>query len=218
MHTLYGTRGSGSAAIDAAFELAGLPCTRVEAASWLPSEGLEALRQLNPLAQIPTLVLPDGSILSESAAILIHLGLAHPQAGLLPADERRRAQAIRGLVFIAANCYAAISVIDFPERWCEGADDDSAVQGRIQRGAKHRLHLHWDLFAGQFMPLAAGCPFMNGETPGALDLLASVVSRWSGSRQHLLVTQPEFHALLARVDAYPRLGELFEYHWPTHGV
>ena len=29
-----------------------------------------------------------------------------------------RAQALRGLVFIAANCYAAIGVIDYPERWC----------------------------------------------------------------------------------------------------
>ena len=29
---------------------------------------------VNPLGQIPTLVLDDGTVLSESAAILIHLG------------------------------------------------------------------------------------------------------------------------------------------------
>ena len=218
MLTLYGTRGSGSAAIDAALELADQPCTRVDAASWVPGDGLDALGQINPLRQIPTLVLADGSVMTESAAILIHLGLTLPESGLLPQDVALRAQAIRGLVFIVANCYAAISVIDFPQRWCADADEDSDVQLRIQRGTRHRLHLHWDMFATQFMPLAAGGqPFLNGAAPGALDLLASVVSRWSGSRQHLQVSQPEFHALLLRVDTHPRLVAVFEHHWPTHG-
>ena len=39
------------------------------------SPGLEELKRVNPLAQIPTLVLDDGSVLTEVAAILIHLGL-----------------------------------------------------------------------------------------------------------------------------------------------
>ncbi len=37
--TLYGTKGSGSAAIEAALEIAGLPYRRVDAASWQPSPG-----------------------------------------------------------------------------------------------------------------------------------------------------------------------------------
>ena len=62
------------------------------------SPGLEELRRINPLAQIPTLVLDDGSALTESAAILIHLGLAHPESGLIASDQARGAQQIRGLV------------------------------------------------------------------------------------------------------------------------
>src|SRR6266496_2855306 len=84
--------------------------------------GLEELKRVNPLAQIPTLVLEDGTVMTESAAILIWLGLRHPKSGLLPAEP---AQAIRGLVFIAANCYAAIGIIDYPERFC--ADCDKAT-------------------------------------------------------------------------------------------
>src|SRR5215470_18378493 len=117
MLTLYGARGSGAAAIEAALILIGLPCRSVEAATWLPGPGLEELKSVNPLGQIPTLLLEGGSVVSESAAILIHLGLAYPEAGLLPADATERTQTIRGLVYIAANCYAAVGVMDYPERW-----------------------------------------------------------------------------------------------------
>ncbi|MDQ2736460.1 MAG: glutathione S-transferase, partial [Pseudomonadota bacterium] len=57
MLTLYGIKGSGSAAVEAALEVAGLAYRQVEAASWKPSPGLDELKSVNPLAQIPTLVL-----------------------------------------------------------------------------------------------------------------------------------------------------------------
>ena len=115
MHILYGATGSGSAAIEAALTLCDLPYRVVNAATWEPASALAELAQANPLQQIPTLVLPEGgAVLTESAAILIHLGLAVPASGLLPAAPLARGQAIRGLVFIAANCYAAIGVIDYP--------------------------------------------------------------------------------------------------------
>ena len=110
--TLYGTKGSGSAAVEAALDVAGLAYHSVDAASWQPSAGLDALKKVNPLAQIPTLVLDDGSVLTESAAILLHLGLEHPRSGLVSAGPSRRAQQIRGLIYIATNCYAAIGILD----------------------------------------------------------------------------------------------------------
>ena len=127
MLTLYGAKGSGAAAVEAALLIAGRPYKWVEAATWDPGPGLKALKRINPLAQIPTLVLDDGAVMTESAAILIWLGLRHPESGLLPAEP---AQAIRGLTFIAANCYAAIGVIDYPERFC--ADCDKATGERIR--------------------------------------------------------------------------------------
>ncbi len=117
MYTLFGTIGSGSAAVEAALELAQLPYRVVRASSWERDSAQAELLVANPLGQIPTLRLPDGGVLTESAAILIHLGLEHPASGLLPAQSGARAQEIRGLVYIAANCYSAISIIDYPERW-----------------------------------------------------------------------------------------------------
>jgi len=209
MYTLYGFKGSGSAAVELALELAGLPCRLVDAASWEPGSALDELQRLNPLRQIPTLQLPDGSILTESAAILLHLGLAHPAAGLLPAGETQRAQAIRGLVYIAANCYAAIGVIDFPERWCANADD--AVKEQIREGTRARLHSYWEIFADTY----PASPFLNGASLGMLDLMAAVVSRWSGARPHLARVRPAFFALLERVQADPKVAPVWRRHWDS---
>jgi GST-like protein len=214
MYTLYGKPGSGSAAIEAALVIARAPFRIVETASWAQNDAYRDLLAVNPLGQIPTLVLDDGSALSESAAILVHLGTVHEDAKLLPRNASERAQVVRGLVFIAANCYAAISIIDFPERWCDNADDDEEVQKRIRAGTRARLHRHWEMFADVF----PARPYLSGDSVGALDLLAAVVSKWSGSRQHLEQHRPAFFETLMRIESHPDVAPVFARNWPARST
>lgn len=209
-YTLYGSRGSGSAAIEAALEIAGQPYQLVRASSWEADSAQAELARVNPLGQIPTLVLPDGQVMTESAAMLIELGLRHPGSGLLPTEPAERARHLRGLVFIAANCYAAISIGDFPERWTTASTQPA--RDKVRQAARQRLHAHWEVFADSFMRAAP--PFFAGTSPGALDLLAAVVSKWSGTRQHLAQARPDFLALLQRIEAHPRVAAVFARHWP----
>jgi GST-like protein len=75
---------------------------------------------------------------------LIHPGLAHPRR---PASaRRRRAKAIRGLVFIAANCYAALGVSDHPDRWTIAKTGSTRAGG----GCAPPLHRNWEIFADTF--------------------------------------------------------------------
>jgi GST-like protein len=210
VYTLYGKTGSGSAAIEAALTLTRQPFRIVETATWEQNDAYAELLAVNPLGQIPTLVLDDGTALSESAAILIHLGTVHDDSTLLPRDLSARAQAVRGLVYIATNCYAAISIIDYPERWCAEADADEAVKERIRAGTRARLHRHWELFADVF----SGTPCLGGSDLSALDLLAAVVSKWSGARQHLARHRPAFHETLQRIESVPDVAPIFARHWP----
>jgi len=207
MFTLFGYRGSGSAAVECALEVAGLDYELVSAASWAEDSAVERLAQVNPLRQIPTLVLEDGTAISESAAILIHLGLQYPHSDLLPAEPAQRALALRGLVYIPANCYSLISVLDFPERYL--ADPSEAAQQNLHAGTRALLHRHWQLFAGLYRP----DPYLCGAGLSALDLMAAVVSRWSGSRQHLQRARPAFAVYLARVDAHPAVAPVFARHF-----
>ena len=203
MYTLFGIKGSGSAAVECALELAGQAYRLVAAASWESGSDIAQLERVNPLRQIPTLVLEDGTVLTESAAILIHLGLAYPQSGLLPAEASARAVAMRGLVYIAANCYSAISILDYPERWLAEASD--AAKANLQAGTRQRLYHHWDVFGDTFA--------LSPAQPGGLELLAAVVSRWSGARKHLQQSRPAFAAALAAVDAHLRVKPVFARHW-----
>jgi GST-like protein len=209
MFTLYGCKGSGSAAVEVALERCGVAYRTVEAASWQPETAVAELERLNPLKQIPTLRAPDGSVLTESAAILIQLGLQYPASDILPVKLSLRAQSIRGLVYIAANCYAAVSIIDYPERWC--LDADEATNERIRRGARDRLYRHWEIFSDQF----AARPFLCGPTAGGLDFLAAVVSKWSATRAHLRDVRPQMFAALERIDRDPSVAPVFARHWPA---
>ena len=207
MYQLYGHQNSGAAAIEAALELCEIPYRFIDVES--STEAADALEKLNPLKQIPTLQLPDGSILTESAAILIHLGLTFPKSKLLPNDAAERDQAIRGLVYIVSNCYAAIGIIDYPERWLLVADKPS--RDNLMAGARERLHWSWEVFADQF----SGELYLGNETPGARDVLAAVITRWAGSREHLRSARPGFFAWLERIDRHPTLAPVFARHWPS---
>ncbi len=208
MLKLFGTQGSGSAAIECALAHCGLPYTAVRASTWEADSAQAELARHNPLGQIPTLVLEDGTVLTESAAILIHLGLQHPQSGLLPSAASARALALRGLVFIASNCYSAISIGDYPERWT--VSTSKAEHDLIKQAARQQLHHHWDVFADTF----TGQPYLSGPAPGALDYLAAVVSKWSGTRPHLAKSRPDLLATLKLIEADARVAKVFARHWP----
>ena len=209
-YTLYGSRNSGSAMVEAALELAKAPYRIVSAATWEKTADFAELKRINPLHQIPTLVTPEGAVLSESAACLIHLGLAHPRAHLLPADASQRAMALRAMVYIAANCYSAIGIIDYPERWLGRTDKDA--NERLRAGARRRLHKMWSSFADTFVGDEPP-PYLFGERIGAADLMTAVVSRWSGTRKHLAQRRPAMAALVERVEAHPVVARVIERHW-----
>ena len=85
-YRLYNRPGSGGFVVEAAFALADEPFELVELYSKAGTPLAESFRETNPWKQLPTLILPDGSILTETAAILIHLAAVFPGKGLaLPA-------------------------------------------------------------------------------------------------------------------------------------
>jgi len=83
-YRLYNRVSSGGFAVEAALALAGADCELVELSS-APGTPLPAsFRAVNPWGQVPTLVLPDGTVMTETGAILIHLAACFPEKALAP--------------------------------------------------------------------------------------------------------------------------------------
>ncbi|WP_425258439.1 glutathione S-transferase [Rubrivivax sp. RP6-9] len=198
--TLFGSPGSGSAAVEMALRAATVEYRVLRASAWEPDSAITALREVNPLGQVPTLVLADKTVLTESAAILIYLGLEFPGHALLPETSTDRAVALRGLIFIAANCYPAVSVSDYPERWTTATT--KSAQERVRAAARAQLHRNWGIFFDAF----ASELERTKEHPGALAFLSVVVSRWSGTRQYIGSTRKTVSTLLATLEAHPRIA------------
>jgi len=69
---------------------------RFEHRNWSVGKDFELIRQFNPLGRAPTLVLPDGEALVESAAILDFIDeCAGPERALVPRSGKERRDALR---------------------------------------------------------------------------------------------------------------------------
>ena len=172
---LIASKACGSMIVEAAFALAKLP-HEVEMIPYVePGPQRDRLLALNPLGQVPTLVLPDGRVMTESAAIILHLADLAPQAGLIPAaKDPARPMFLRWLTFIVAAIYPTFTYGDDPKRW---ARDEAAGKHLRTATDEHRKEL-WRYFAAQ-NPCK---PWVLGETFSALDLYVAVMNMWRPGR------------------------------------
>jgi GST-like protein len=200
---LYGCRGCGSAVVEALLERAGVQFAYHEVKPSKPGPAIDALKAVNPLAQLPTLKLADGTGMTESAAIIVMLADSYPAARILPAvGDPRRALALRWIVFIAGNMYPAISVVDFPERWVKS----EAARTELKDGAVERLKAYWTILDQALKP----APYLLGREMTALDMYAAMLSRWEPGRAWVDEHCPRVASALALAEQDPIVARVWE--------
>lgn len=115
-YQLIGSKWTGSMIVEAAFALSGIPCEVEQIPYGGGGPDHQRLLGFNPLGQVPTLILPDGKVMTESAAIILHLADLAPQAKLAPAaDDPLRPHFLRWLVFLVAALYPTFTYGDDPK-------------------------------------------------------------------------------------------------------
>lgn len=118
-YSVFSVPGWGSVLAEAMLALCPAPA-RIEDVTGFdqPGAARDRLLRVNPLGQVPTLLLPDGTVMTESAAIALLLSERYPEAGLAPAPGTPlRPGFLRRLVWLAANVYPTFTYGDYPERW-----------------------------------------------------------------------------------------------------
>jgi GST-like protein len=204
---VHGGRGTGSVAVEAALTLLNLPYEVEEGPSLADRAAGERFAKVNPMRQVPALILPSGELMTESAAILIWLAETHPGARLSPlADEPGRAAFLRWMSFISASIYALYWVRDVPSRLAA----DEAHQAVIKARTAERIAHCWAIMEAQITPSR----YLLGEDLSVLDLYVTVISRWTPRRRRFYEVAPHMGEVARRVDGDPRLTDLWARRFP----
>ena len=192
-----GTKGCGSVLAEAALILAGVSYTREEVDYEHPTPEFLAL---NPLGQVPTIVMDDGSIMTETAAFAIWLDGEHPRAHLLPPiGNPLRAQALRWLIYLVAAVYPTFTYGDQPSKWVGDAGEALRVSSNAHR------ERCW-----QQLESAAKGPWFLGDRVSMLDVYIAVMTHWRPRREWFAANAPKLHTIAVALDTDPRLRPLWD--------
>ncbi|MEZ5830224.1 MAG: glutathione S-transferase family protein [Dongiaceae bacterium] len=205
--TVFGAAGSGSVPVEAALTLLGIPYELVEAVTWQDEAARKRVEAVNPMRQVPALVLPSGEIMTESAAILIHLADLQPEARLAPPiGDPRRAQYLRWMAYVSSAIYALFWIKGDPMRIAASKEDAPRVIDRVH----DRIAECWRMMDQQISPQR----YILGDDLSVLDLYVTVVSRFGPWRTRFYQTAPKMAEIVRRVDADPRLTDFWARRFP----
>ena len=202
--TLYGAKGSGAVAVEAALRVAGQDYDLIDSYTFDPDdrESGDKVLAANPMRQVPALVLQSGEIVTESAAILVWLAEQYPRARLgPPPGDAKRAQFLRWMSFVSSAIYSLYWVKDDPSRLVPDRAGHAALEQRVL----DRILECWAIMEGQ---IARG-RYLLGDELSALDLYVAVVSRFNPRRKRFYEAAPRMGEIVRRVDEDPRLAVLW---------
>lgn len=198
MYRLYGSPGTGSAAVEAALAEAGADYQVIPTITKEGAHLTAEFAAINPRRQVPALQLPDGSFMTEGSAMLLHLADAFPQAGLAPAPgTSARAQHDRWLIFMAVNIYEGELRRGYPDRY---ADNPASVAEMAAEYVERHYAILDDVIAG---------PYLLGDHLTMADIYLWNLATWTDPelmarrfpKVHALMTSVRNRPLIAPVDA-----------------
>jgi len=176
--TVYGASGTGSAIIEMALELAGIPHIVKEIVYDKPGPTRDALFEVNPLGQLPAVIFEDGTIMTESLAILMAIDDRCHELGLVPArGEPERLRFLRWAVYLVAAVYPTFTYGDEPERWIYS---DAAAGKTLRHTTDKRREGLLEVLEHE---ADAEGPFFLGARFSAIDLYLAVMINWRPSRE-----------------------------------
>lgn len=202
MYTLYYSPGSASMVVHLALLEIGAPHElRLVDFDKDEQHGPEYLK-LNPRGVVPTLVI-DGRPRMESVALLQMLGERHPEAKLIPPPGTPEREAwLQWAVFLSNTLMSSYRLWFYPADL--GAEEhDSAVKHAVQR----KIEDVWDLLDAQ---LAAHGPWLLGQEFSGVDLLLTMLMRWSRNMPRPATEWPALKRLADQVRARPSWKKLYE--------
>ncbi len=205
MYKLYWAQGSGAMAPQALFEEIGAEYEKIVIDFEKDEHKSDEFLSVNPMGQIPALVLPDGTLMTETAAMLAQIVDRHPEAKLAPpAGSAERARFLRWLFFLASNVYPAVLRFYYSDRY---STDPSAAEG-IKAAAEADLNEQFKILEDALDP----GPYLVGEAFSAADILLWMLIQWHPDPPHLFEEAPRVERFFGLLQARPAIARTWREH------
>ena len=202
-YTLYNRPGSGGFVVEAALTLAGAPFELVELDSKPGTPLPESFRNTNPWRQLPTLILPDGTVMTETSAILVQLALSFPDRRLAPPPGTPAHGAfLRWTVFANVNLYEAVVRRGYPFRYTDDPEGHDALRSAAIRRMGEALALIDAHVEGTFL---------LGEEMCVADIYIAMFLVWYRGD----IEAPRLTRIADAVRAHPVVGPIWRRHFGT---
>lgn len=202
---LHGRPGSGSAVVEALLTALRLPYDFLLTPRREPGQAIGRLADINPLEEVPTLVLGSGEVLTESCAICLFLTEQVDNPRMAPAThQRERAEFLRWMSFFAVRTYPACLRYYHPQRFTTRDD----ARG-VSLAAAAFIESDWQLVSDRLSER----DFLAGDAITAVDLYATMLLSWANGPE-VASRHDNLLRLFARVRGHKGLEGV----WRRNGV
>ncbi len=205
MIRLYENPGWGSAIVELQLAFYGIPYELITVGNvHQDPTARAALGKVNPLIQVPTMVLENGEVMTESAAISLLLAdLARSDALVPKARSKERAAFFRWLIFLVASIYPSFVYSDAPERFVKGNGGESYQLNVIE----HRKSL-WKVMDAEAQ--RRGGPFFLGARMTAIDFFLACMVHWRPREEWFKAETPNLWRSAEAVWVLPQVADAYK--------
>jgi glutathione S-transferase len=202
MYTLYYSPGTASMVIHLALQEIGAEYSLERVDFDKDAQHSAAYLKLNPHGHVPALIV-DGRPCFESVALLIMLGERYPDSKLLPLIGTPAHDTWLQWAVYLSNALMSTYRFWFYPHELGSEQHDPAIRAALQRkieGVWDRLEAH----------LAANGPYMLGEEFSGIDLLLTMLMRWSRNMPRPATQWPSLKHLADLVRVRPSWKRVYE--------
>lgn len=208
MYKLYTRPNTGGFVVEAALALACVPFDQIDVPKSASPD--QAFLAISPLNQVPVLILPDGSSMTESAAICILLAERHPEAGLAPAaSSPARADFLRWMTFMSSVIYQADLRFYYAHRYTA----DPGGMEAVKKAAVAEMDRGFAILDAAL----EGRNWLVGDRLSLADIYLVMLVAWHPEIEKIRTTWPNIERLWAKLREHQVMRELNASHamWPA---
>lgn len=197
MYKLYWCPRTASFAPDLLLAESGLPYEKVLIDVRKGEHREPAYLAINPAGFVPALQREDGTVVAETAAIMLYLCDRHALDLAPKPEEPARGAFLQDMLFFSSVIQSSYKRFYFPGRFTPETDAAAGIKTRaveMQEG-------HWALIERRLTE--SGGPYLLGERFSASDLYLAILATWHPDEARLLTRMPAIRRCYEAVMARP---------------